>query len=240
MSEWIKDRKKSYFYNMRKFNNNVKRILYNKYCCNKSVLDLASGKGGDLNKLYSCNILKVIGFDINEESVIESNKRLTEYPKEFQDRVNYYKKNLCKEIVLLSEPVDIVTCMFAFHYFIKDFDIIIETINKNLKKGGYFIGCCFDGNLIKERLNSSFLDDNFKIIKLSENQINVLLKETVLNDPEPEYLVNFSELKEKMLKDGLKLIENKSFKYYHNNTFKMSDTEKDVSFLNKIFVFKKM
>jgi SAM-dependent methyltransferase len=239
MSEWIKDRKKSYFYNMRKFNNSVKRILYNKYCCKKSVLDLASGKGGDLNKLFLCNVKSVLGYDINEDSVKESNKRLKEYPQDFQNKVKYYNKDLCKEIILLSEPVDVVSCMFAFHYFIENFDIIIKSINKNLKKEGYFIGCCFDGNLIKERLNSPFLDNHFNIIKLNENEINVLLKETVLNDPEPEYLVDFSDLTEKMIHNGFKLIENKLFKDYYKDNFKMSETEKDVCFLNKTFVFKR-
>ena len=43
---------------------------------------------------------------------------------------------------------DIISCMFATHYFFetKDtFNGFLRNIAENLKVGGYFIGCCFDG-----------------------------------------------------------------------------------------------
>ena len=43
---------------------------------------------------------------------------------------------------------DIVSCMFATHYFFESkekFDGLLKNIAENLKIGGYFIGCCFDG-----------------------------------------------------------------------------------------------
>ena len=43
---------------------------------------------------------------------------------------------------------DIVSCMFATHYFFETkekFDGFLQNIAQNLKLGGYFIGCCFDG-----------------------------------------------------------------------------------------------
>jgi mRNA (guanine-N7-)-methyltransferase len=43
---------------------------------------------------------------------------------------------------------DVISCMFATHYFFetKDkFDGFLQNIAQNLKLGGYFIGCCFDG-----------------------------------------------------------------------------------------------
>ena len=43
---------------------------------------------------------------------------------------------------------DIISCMFATHYFFESkekFDGFLQNIAENLKIGGYFIGCCFDG-----------------------------------------------------------------------------------------------
>jgi mRNA (guanine-N7-)-methyltransferase len=43
---------------------------------------------------------------------------------------------------------DIMSCMFATHYFFEakeKFDGFLKNIAENLKVGGYFIGCCFDG-----------------------------------------------------------------------------------------------
>ena len=43
---------------------------------------------------------------------------------------------------------DIISCMFATHYFFESkekFDGFLQNIAENLKVGGYFIGCCFDG-----------------------------------------------------------------------------------------------
>jgi mRNA (guanine-N7-)-methyltransferase len=51
---------------MRRFHNNVKRQLYDKYTKNiYKLLDLACGKGGDLDKWVSNNIKYVVGYDID-------------------------------------------------------------------------------------------------------------------------------------------------------------------------------
>jgi mRNA (guanine-N7-)-methyltransferase len=43
---------------------------------------------------------------------------------------------------------DVISCMFATHYFFESaekFAGFLQNISENLKVGGYFIGCCFDG-----------------------------------------------------------------------------------------------
>jgi len=43
---------------------------------------------------------------------------------------------------------DVISCMFATHYFFETaqkFGGFLQNISDNLKVGGYFIGCCFDG-----------------------------------------------------------------------------------------------
>jgi len=54
-----------------------------------------------------------------------------------------------------KDKADIISCMFATHYFFKDkdyFDGFLRNISENLKIGGYFIGCCFDGEKVFEFL----------------------------------------------------------------------------------------
>ncbi len=51
----------------------------------------------------------------------------------------------------LRDGADVVACMFAIHYFFENresFDGFINNINETLKVGGYFIGCCFDGESV--------------------------------------------------------------------------------------------
>ena len=55
---------------------------------------------------------------------------------------------------------DIAACMFAIHYFFETsekLDGFLKNLSDTVKIGGYFIGCCFDGNKI------------FNLLKMTEN-----------------------------------------------------------------------
>jgi hypothetical protein len=50
---------------------------------------------------------------------------------------------------------DVISCMFATHYFFSSketFNGFLGNLSENLKIGGYFIGCCFDGEKVFEFL----------------------------------------------------------------------------------------
>jgi hypothetical protein len=50
-----------------------------------------------------------------------------------------------------SGGFDVVSCMFALHYFFRDrgsVDGFLRNVADNLKVGGYFTGCCFDGDTV--------------------------------------------------------------------------------------------
>lgn len=54
-----------------------------------------------------------------------------------------------------SKGFDVVSCMFAIHYMFKDRDSVdgfLSNVADNLKIGGYFIGCCFDGDAVHRLL----------------------------------------------------------------------------------------
>jgi len=54
------------------------------------------------------------------------------------------------------QAVDVVSCQFAIHYFFKDartLQNLCENIKSILRPGGYFIGTCFDGFMVNQKLS---------------------------------------------------------------------------------------
>lgn len=242
------------FVNMRKFHNNIKRSLYNKYTkSGDNLLDLACGKGGDLNKWVMNNLNSVSGYDISTESIEESQRR---YKDSYNDKIQFssHVRDLSTCIISGNKTFDVVSSMFAFHYFFENentFEIIMTSIKQNLKLGGYFIGTLFDGdtinNLMINNNNKYTLETNnitdFEINKLSDNAISVYIRETVLNEPMIEYIVSLSDFKNKLYTHGFKLIETTLFSELHvpvARKFKLDINEKKISFLNRTFVFQRI
>lgn len=250
MNETLNSRKTSFFYQMRRFHNDIKRTLINKYAKNVNrLLDLACGKGGDIQKWRDNKIKYIVGYDINEKSILEGKNRLKEFNMEKNVKLDI--KNLSIEILYGNNDFDVVTCMFAFHYFFENdntFNTIISSIENNLKQNGYFLGTFFDGNCVRNYNNKHL--DHFKLeIKndtpdnLFGNKVSVQLKETVLNECTDEYIVDFNKLKIELEKRGFKLIETKLFSDIYKekqHKFPLNEIEKDVSFLNRFFVFQKI
>ena len=254
-------RKKSYFYNMRLFHNHVKRMLYDKYANNiENLLDLCSGKGGDIDKWLNNNIINVHGYDIDIDSVNEAKSRLKSKLK-YKHNNNYNFDVLDLSTNVLPKPqkpqklYNVVSSMFAFHYFFKSketFETIITTIQNNLIPGGYFIGCLFDGETVNTKLNNPFLDPTRFYIKQKQtndyygdifgNCINVYIGETVLDKPTDEYLVNFQHFVILMESKGFVLVETSMFSDIFkqcSGNFQLNNVEQELSFLNRYFVFKK-
>lgn len=270
------ERAQSYFINMRRFHNSIKRSLYNKYTKNiKNLLELAVGKAGDLNKWVDNKIENIIGYDINETSINEAKHRVKEMVRRntknnIMPNINLYVKDLSKNIIEGSNDQDAVISMFAFHYFFESqetFNTIMASIENNLKDDGLFIGCMFDGNSINKLLtplnehgiqsvhtSCAFdLKDNgvtrFRIegknqndtCSLFGNKISVYIKDTVLDIPMDEYIVDFDKFVNVMKTRNFDLIESKMFndEAYLSKNFNLNNIEKQASFLNRTFVFKK-
>jgi mRNA (guanine-N7-)-methyltransferase len=253
---WQKQRQQSYFYQMRKFHNSIKRELYDKYAYGKSVLELAIGRFGDGQKLFDDKVKRVVGYDIDASSITEARRRLMEYPQDFQSKVVLGVKDLSTEVISGNKEFDVVSCMFALHYFFKTeetFETILKSIENNLRISGIFMATLFDGKKIMKRLEEPFEDPQHFLLhqktktdSLFGNTINVLLKDGDLHsssanyNPDDENIVDSERFIATMEMLGFQLIESKFFSEYDSSKFRLSKTEKDVSFLNRTFVFKRI
>jgi mRNA (guanine-N7-)-methyltransferase len=228
-----------------KFHNNLKRKYINKYA-GTNLLDLASGRGGDLLKWRdNPKIKNVVGFDINEKSVKEAKRRYVTIKIKKGLKAVFYVKDLGKDSVSDIGTFDIITCNFAFHYFFKSpktLETILQTISSSSKKGTIFIATLFDGNLVPNTIKF----DNFEIKRINPkskanygNEISVYIKDSVLSVPEIEYLVKPSFLVSKLKSINFELAETSSFDNFFNKSFNLSDEEKIFSALNRVYVFRK-
>ncbi len=236
------------FINMKRYHNWLKRKILSKYCSNKSVIDIGAGRGGDIQKWIDFNINYVEAYDIDEKSVEIAkerfeqckkqpiNKKTLEYSFEVKDLNN-------EELDEKNGKIDNMTCFFALHYFLDNFDKFLNnTVNKRLRKNGYFICCLTEKNSIDSYVKEDYSYDEFYIEKENEDTIQIVIKDTVVKEKMKEKIISKEDLIEKMKKNRLELIETFNFvekcKEWSKNRNYMEDYEMDMSFLNQMYVFK--
>ncbi len=170
-----KHRKHSSIYNLRVFHNWIKRRLlseasnYLRTTYNMKdlgLLDLAVGRGGDLNKWYNNEIYKVVGIDVDEKSITEAKERYRRMVRNIErenktvPEYNFFVYDLSNpenikhiDYKIQNRKFDIVSCQFALHYFFKSdisLDTLIRTVSRYIKKNGMFIGTTMDGSKVNE------------------------------------------------------------------------------------------
>ena len=260
---------------------------------NPRILDLASGVGGDLNRYNECGAKEVVGVEkmLNNlhDPQIGAYKKLCDITKKknkyfpkvlflhgdissnlangdaFKNSSELYKNNAKSKFL---SPFDSVSIMFAIHYLFENttsFSNLLKNVNENLKPGGYFFGCCYDGEKLFSLLaneqkltfsNSQNSQQNEEFLSIErrydptqsfEPTSSCLGKEifaTVqsIGKGFTEYLVNFTFLKNEMKKIGFECVHTTSFEDYYvmqENKYTLTEQEKKASFLNRTFVFKK-
>ena len=225
-------------FNMRRFHNYVKRICIDKYK-GKTVLDLAVGKGGDLGKYNSSGFSYIEGYDIDSKSIKEAICRASMMTNKSNSNISVKLNTLDLSKNIIPEPktkFDLVVSNFAFHYFYETLDIYLKTIKNNLKNGGHLLLTFFDGSKI-----DNIKTKNYEIKKVNKKQISVWIKDSVLNKPELEFIVDIDYVVNLFKKNGLELVEKVDFEDFYkkwSRSNKLSDEEKKMSFLNVALVFK--
>jgi len=177
-------RSKSVGINIRNYHNIAKNWLYkisnkiiksqNKKDKNKDkktlLLDIGSGRGGDIAKWYNNNFNSVVAVEPNKSNIVNKHG-LVDRKEKFMKRK--LKKEFNISIIhdggqnatlvervnsLTKEPFDVVSIQFAIHYLLKsenDFKTLLDNIQKLLKKNGILILSLMDGKLLFEKLNEN-------------------------------------------------------------------------------------
>ena len=212
----IERRNSSTIIAMRKFHNWIKKNLIVNLTNelkqkNIFLLDIAVGRGGDIDKWKTARISGVFGFDTSEESINSMdpfNQGAKERLKNFQD-LNVNVQFEVGDALNPSEPLikninsflkkhhtdafQIVSCQFALHYFFKeitDLQIVLAFVSRYLKKGGFFIGTTMDGSKIKNLFKGM---GNVKIY--NKNPLFVIKRDFTMKQTSPygnkyRYIIN--------------------------------------------------
>jgi hypothetical protein len=301
----------------------------------RTLIDYAVGKGGDLQKWIDAKLTFVFGIDVKKDNIenqldgacaryLKIQKDHLRTQKDFQPKAlfvvgnselnirdnsaygnipgtideqisncvfgtksaNPIWKSVTKQFDVGKEGFNISSIQFALHYFFKNKDMVhqfMRNIFECTRVGGYFIGTCYDGKTIFDKLSK-----NENIVVMTKNksskmlEIKRLYNETSFPADQPclgytidvwqesinknfsEYLVNYDYLLRLTYNYGFDLIsldeakrmelpsgsgsfkdlfnimeKSKSSKDNFRDALKMNDEEKQISFMNKYFVFKK-
>lgn len=137
---------------LQKFHNEAKRALLQTYAQGAPrLLDLACGRGGDIHKWLAAQVGCVTGLDISASSVAEARTRFasTRSPAGYR----FEHADLASGVWTDNTRYDVVTCMFALHYFFaseQTAQTIMQTVALNLNPGGHFIGIVPDAAMVNE------------------------------------------------------------------------------------------
>ncbi|KAK2181344.1 hypothetical protein NP493_403g06001 [Ridgeia piscesae] len=243
----LEERTKSRIFYMRNFNNWIKSMAINdiltrigqkkSHGAEVSVLDLCSGKGGDLLKWRKGQVDRVVCTDIAGTSVEQSEGRY----KEMLDRASHERRpqkifkadfitaDCTKQRLrdLYKDPelkFDLVSCQFSFHYGFESHQQakqMIQNACECLRPGGYFLGTTPDSNELVKRLRASedmsFGNEVYRVefetpdktqLPLFGAKYNFHLEGVV---DCPEFLVHFPLVEKMAAEYGMKLVYRKPF-----------------------------
>lgn len=259
--------------NYRKYHNAIKGYLIQKYASKKTVLDLGIGNGGDLGK-YERNKIKYLwGVEPDNDHFKELTKiRLPKF-KHFTNDNSTFIYTTAENTALISKEMlnsatddissqaNVINAFFSLTFFFqsqKKLDDLLNTVNKNLLKNGYFIATFMDGNKIRQQLlaNNGIITDQqcFTIknmgnldLSLSENpygrEITINLKKSAtVHGDQIEWLVDFDTLKDKMTELNYDLVDTKFFDNIPGSVSTYKDLTIEEKLLNSFYryvIFKK-
>lgn len=167
---------------LQNFHNGVKSDLYldaRKAVSNGRLLEVGSGRAGDLHKWRLNKFNDVVGIEYNNENIkfadtrvanLRKNKKFGKtlgkmtfihgdfnkaiYP-DFDFVLSPANKSKAEDEFVSKYSFDVVSCQFALHYFFSSSETVLQMIKNvadSLKVGGYFIGTAFDGKRIFDAL----------------------------------------------------------------------------------------
>ncbi|CTQ41220.1 mRNA (guanine-N7-)-methyltransferase [Babesia microti strain RI] len=148
---------------LRKHNNMVKRgLIYVFVKKNSRVLDLACGRGQDLDKYSSVGINYLVGIDISSREIQEARRRFNQRKNSFSFTAEFHHGNLLDSKTYTSflsgKKFSLISIQLAVHYLISTIDslnLFLNNILNYMSEDGYFIG----STVMVERLVDGLVDE---------------------------------------------------------------------------------
>lgn len=167
---------------VKKFNNYVKNLLIQRYKNTELIVDLASGRGGDLNKYVNSGTKNLLFLERDIDAIDETIDRKYNILTKSSSSCNLvvlkmdlntdYKKNIAhidnnfdnmgiftdQSISIKKSSISVMFCHFALHYLLqneKSARNICAFIAYYLKKGGTFIATIFNGSDVFDLLKQN-------------------------------------------------------------------------------------
>jgi hypothetical protein len=252
-----------FFDAMRKFHNKVKEQLYNQHVkgC-KNLLELCSGKGGDLHKWIYNKVQNVTGYDICEKSILECERRVAQMNPQMSTR--FHKLDLCGEQApaVVSQHrgntlYNTICCHFAVHYFFQSestYRRLQQILRESLSNGGRFIVTFMDN----QQLGHLFGDNDNTTYKVVDNEVAYILNKgpqsdtpfgnklkivlngnNYLGEGSSEFVVDTKWFIADMQKAGFEVVTSNLFSDMTHLANDLSEIERDISYLNRFVVFQK-
>jgi predicted RNA methylase len=175
----------------RKYQNGIKRKLIEEYCYNKNVLDLGSGRGGDLGKYDSVNVNYLWCVEPNEKNYTELLRRLNE-KKSMKEKTSLIKTfaqdtdmivKQIRDTIIYESPIIFKANIFFSqdliqqNPLIRSFEVLSFNSVDHLK------------TVISEVLEKEFSQT------LNKNSFVITLKDELLND---EYLYSLDSMSDNL------------------------------------------
>jgi len=252
---------------MYKFNNHVKRELYKQYVKpGDKILEIAGGRGGDIDKAISQGAARIVITDQDGQALKEAERRSISILKKFKSnaQLDFLKVDLNQPVgdeiagVIGDTQMDIVSCQFAFHYFmgnLKALKNITKIVDRFLKPGGYFIFTSLDGktvfDLLKGKSEVVFEKNGKRVASIDKlysgnrmtkygQEIDVYIEKIGLKHK--EFLLNFDAVIKHFEKMGYNLVETEHFSVKLEgfaNSNNLSEAEQAYTSINRYAVLQK-
>ena len=269
-NQGLKEREQSKIFYMRNYNNWIKSMLINDALKRIradmprhqkiSVLDLCSGKGGDLLKWKVAGIDNLTCVDIAETSVEHSRSRYDDMVRKFaRDPRSLFSAQFlaadCSKTRIKpllnrqNSQFDITSCQFALHYSFESLQqaqMMMKNACESLRPGGLFIGTIPNANVLMKRLREaegmSYGNAVYRVEFDLEDKMDIPLfgakyhffLEDVVNCP--EFLVYIPLLKKLAEQEDMELIHYFTFKEFHDMSI---ETQEGQNLLKKMMSLKR-
>lgn len=235
---------------MRKIHNKFKFDMLNRFLKKgDTILDMGSGRGGDLDKWKHLKLKRVYVIEPDED-VLETFNERKQRMKTTVDIVEINTGGQNHEVIsnTLDEHndsgnIDAVVMFYSLTFFNKiSLKMLLKTF-KSIKYGGYIFGIVLDGDRVKKLpfdTKNKYTAPSFTIEKKGRSKIitNIIEEDSMVKDVE-EYLFSTFDFIEMMENAGFEKVDGLDDKIKNDQVNQLPSHAKTFSDLNYVFAFQK-